>query len=121
MEDITILIAVFLTYFFTQIIHEFGHYLPCYLWKLNPIVEYDKFYLPCAIYHKSYGEVYKDKFITSSGIIIGLIPIILFIFIFYSEIGKIFFIYMLIHYIFISCSADIYKLRNLDEVVNKKV
>jgi len=99
------ILIYFILYILIVYSHEFGHYIPDYIFNLNPEIIYDKFYLPCRVDRDISGSILKDNIISISGIISGFIPLILYIN-YINKLPEILLIALFIGYI-IGCLGDI--------------
>jgi hypothetical protein len=88
-----------------QIIHEFGHYISAYFYGLNPYFRYEFYCIPDGVWHDRSKNCLSDFLISISGIITGIIPIIIYYFIFKNTPTIYFLPYTVILYIN-GCSTD---------------
>jgi len=118
MEKLIILFSAIITYIIVHIIHELGHFIPSFIFDLEPRFIYSKFYIPCAVRHFDDNNIFKMIFISISGIFLGFIPIFFFLYIFYYHIlGIIFFIFMFVVYLF-ACNSDFCNIKNDIKTIN---
>ncbi len=105
----------FLTLLLMQITHEMGHYISAYIYKAEPEFRYLYFWLPGGVFYKEPNNINIEKIFIFSGIMTGLIPIIVFFFIFknfYEE--SILLSLGLVFYYIQGCQSDINKFKSID-------
>ncbi len=113
MINLIIFIPIFavFAYLVAQYIHEIGHYIPAYFYGLNPKFFYNKLNIPVAVeYH--YGNKFKSNIITISGILLGMIPIIIFKFVSNNFTTDFYFVAIFLSYL-ITCQYDFKDLLNI--------
>lgn len=89
-----------------QIIHETGHYISSYLLKLNPYFRYNSYGIPNGVWHDDSHNLLKENITTISGILAGILPILLYSIIFKDVFGSVFLAYIVMLYIF-GCKSDL--------------
>ena len=98
-------------YCISHIIHEIGHYIPAFIFRLSPSFVYISPSMPICVKHYVTEDKSRDSIITISGIILGLVPIILSLIIFTDFFARIYIIATIIPY-FLGCEYDIENLYN---------
>lgn len=110
MDDFTIFFISVITYILVQTVHEIGHYIPDYIFGLNPYFSYNAFFIPNAVFRDREPNKLRRNIISISGILFGFIPIIIFgLFFIYNFLSFISLVLIILVYIF-ACENDISKI-----------
>lgn len=114
MNNIIVFTPIFavVAYIISHYIHEIGHYISAYFCGLNPRLFYNKLNIPVGVNYHDNNSKLTNNIITISGILLGMIPIIIFKFILNSFMTDFYFVAITLSYL-IGCQYDFKDLLNI--------
>ncbi len=120
MSNYIILISAIGTFFLAITMHEFGHYIPSFIFGYKPKMYIDNQWIPSHVISYSFNfNKYYLKIMTLLGIFVGFIPIYMYYKLFSGQFAAILIGIILAAY-FVACHLDFIDLIKGHQIIKQK-